>query len=83
MATIDASSLAFSTRSDRGNVSVTTSPAFHTRFEREATPLQVAELRYDTRAALLARGVIPSPRRRYPPVPHAFPGFVPDPPAAD
>lgn len=57
--------------------------AYQTPFEREARPSQVVELRYDTLQALMARGIAPRPRPRYPAEPRAFPGaFVPDPPPA-
>lgn len=51
-----------------------------TAFERAtATPAEVLTLYYDSRANLLARGVI---RETVPvaPLPRPFPGFVPDPP---
>ncbi|WLA08447.1 hypothetical protein MO328_19300 [Xanthomonas translucens] len=61
------------------------SPSRVTEFERASDlPQQRLQLRYDSHARLVARGVIPRPRR-YPRVadmPQAFPGdFVPDPPA--
>ncbi|WP_369977447.1 hypothetical protein [Xanthomonas bundabergensis] len=61
------------------------SPSSTTTFERASdVPQQRVRLRYDSRARLLARGVIPQPRL-YPRVadaPNAFPGdFVPDPPS--
>ncbi|MDL5366992.1 hypothetical protein QSH18_15380 [Xanthomonas sp. NCPPB 2654] len=61
------------------------SPSSTTEFERASeVPQQRVQLRYDSRARLIARGVIPR-SRPYPRVadaPHAFPGdFVPDPPA--
>ena len=54
-----------------------------TNFERASrTPMQVSEIRYDSRQRLVAMGILP---RGYPRVdnsPQAFPsGFVPDPPA--
>ena len=54
-----------------------------TNFERASrTPVQVSEIRYDSRQRLVAMGILP---RGYPRVdnsPQAFPsGFVPDPPA--
>ncbi len=60
------------------------SPSSVTAFERASeVPRQRLQLRYDSRARLVARGVIPRPRS-YPRVadaPQAFPGdFVPDPP---
>jgi hypothetical protein len=60
------------------------SPSSVTAFERASElPRQRLQLRYDSRARLIARGVIPRPRS-YPRVadaPQAFPGdFVPDPP---
>ncbi len=60
-----------------------TSHARYVQFERESeVPSEVITLRYDSRANLIALGVIPSPRPapRYQPDP--FPAaFVPDPPA--
>lgn len=51
------------------------------RFERASrAPVQVGQIRYDTRARLVALGVLP--RHRVHAAPRAFPGgFVPDPPA--
>lgn len=61
------------------------SPSSVTEFERASdVPRQRLQLRYDSRARLIARGVIPRPRAypRVADVPQAFPGdFVPDPPA--
>ncbi|WIH05157.1 hypothetical protein KHF85_01070 [Xanthomonas translucens pv. graminis] len=61
------------------------SPSSVTEFERASDlPQQRLQLRYDNHARLVARGVIPRPRRypRVADVPQAFPGdFVPDPPA--
>jgi len=61
------------------------SPSRITEFERASDlPQQRLQLRYDSHARLVARGVIPRPRRypRVADVPQAFPGdFVPDPPA--
>ncbi|CTP89479.1 hypothetical protein [Xanthomonas graminis] len=61
------------------------SPSRVTEFERASDlPQQRLQLRYDSHARLVARGVIPRPRRypRVADVPQAFPGdFVPDPPA--
>jgi len=61
------------------------SPSSVTEFERASdVPRQRLQLRYDSRARLVARGVIPRPRSypRVADVPQAFPGdFVPDPPA--
>lgn len=58
-------------------------PTRYTDFERAAsTPNEVLSVRYDSRANLVARGVIPRPRpiRPYWPEPQPFPGtFVPDP----
>jgi len=60
------------------------SPSSVTEFERASdVPRQRLHLRYDSRARLVARGVIPRPRAypRVADVPQAFPGdFVPDPP---
>ena len=53
------------------------------QFQRASkTPAQVSSLYYDTRANLLAQGVIPVPRPTKPSGPQAFPegGYVPDPP---
>ena len=56
-------------------------PSVNVAFEREASVFEVLNIRYDSRANLIAQGVIP--RRGYyqPTVPQAFPqgGFVPDP----
>ncbi|UKE47390.1 MULTISPECIES: hypothetical protein [Xanthomonas translucens group] len=61
------------------------SPSRVTEFERASDlPQQRLQLRYDSHARLVARGVIPQPRRypRVADVPQAFPGdFVADPPA--
>ena len=56
------------------------SPVAHTGFERATTyPVQLAELRYDSRETLVARGILP--RVYHYPRPRAFPaGFVADPP---
>lgn len=56
-----------------------TSPARHTTFERAtSSPEEVIRIYYDSRANLVARGVIPRESRREP---QPFPGrFVPDPP---
>ena len=69
-----------------GHGAVEGSRAYYTGFEREAVPSQVSEVRYDTRAGLLARGVrmptLHRPGRHRPPLdePRPFPGeFVPDP----
>lgn len=58
----------------------------HTQFERRAdTPDEVITIRYDSRANLIAMGILPGPRAARPP--QAFPaspeqlGYVPDPPA--
>ena len=58
-------------------------PARHTSFRREPSPIQVSELRYDTAAGLVARGIRIAPYHPHarPASPRAFPaGFVPDPP---
>lgn len=69
-----------------GHGAIEGSQAYYTVFEREAAPAQLTELRYDTRAALLARGIRVDPSCR--PLlrcgadhgqPRAFPGFAPDP----
>ncbi|MEL4893574.1 hypothetical protein PQU63_19510 [Xanthomonas protegens] len=61
------------------------SPSRVTEFERASdVPMQRTELRYDSRARLIARGVLPRnlPPRRVAIAPSAFPGdYVPDPPA--
>ena len=69
-----------------GHGEIEGSPAYHTVFEREAVPSQVSEIRYDTREALMARGIVLAPLRDMDghlpshPRPRAFPGgFVPDP----
>ncbi|HSR64177.1 MAG TPA: hypothetical protein VLM17_01050 [Xanthomonadaceae bacterium] len=60
------------------------SPVAQTAFERASdTPAQLASVRYDDRAHLVAMGVLPRrwPRRDDAHAPRAFPpGFVPDPP---
>ena len=58
-----------------------TSHARYVQFEREAdTPNEIVAIRYDSRANLVALGIIPAPRPRHTPDP--FPAaFVPDPPA--
>lgn len=60
----------------------------HTQFERaQHRPNEVIRIRYDSREALLALGVIQEAPRRHPsPVPNPFPlsanaSYVPDPPA--
>ncbi|MXV10472.1 hypothetical protein DYQ93_05365 [Xanthomonas sp. LMG 8992] len=60
------------------------SPSRVTEFERASdVPMQRTELRYDSRARLIARGVLPrGPTPRVAVAPNAFPGdYVPDPPA--
>lgn len=53
-----------------------TSYAYHTSFERAtAAPAELITLYYDSRASLVARGII----RDAAPHPRPFPGFVPDP----
>lgn len=55
------------------------SPATHVTFERAtAAPAEIITLYYDSRANLLARGIIRDPVR-VAPRPRPFPGFVPDP----
>ena len=57
------------------------SPAYHTAFERaSSTAAEVITLYYDSRANLVARGIV---REAVPvaPYPRPFPGFVPDPQA--
>lgn len=57
--------------------------ARYVRFERESdVPSEVVTLRYDSRANLIALGVIPAPRPQPRTWPDPFPAaFVPDPPA--
>lgn len=54
-----------------------------TNFERASrTPMQVSEIRYDSRQRLVAMGILPRGYPRVDNAPQAFPsGFVPDPPA--
>lgn len=59
-------------------------PARHTRFVRASrSPAQVLALRYDSLPRLVAAGIVPDPRDRYPRYghrPQPFPaGFAPDP----
>ena len=55
------------------------SPATHVSFERATSaPAEVVSLYYDSRANLLARGIIREPVQAAP-RPRPFPGFVPDP----
>lgn len=60
------------------------SPVSRTRFVRASTlPVQLSEIRYDSRERLVAAGIIPRPEwyRDELAAPRAFPGaFVPDPP---
>jgi len=57
-----------------------TSHARYVRFERATPdPAEVVQLRYDSRANLVARGVIRDPGVCAWPCPQPFPGFVPDP----
>jgi hypothetical protein len=58
--------------------------AHATTFDRQSRPMQLLQLRYDTRSALLARGIQVEAPAYAPPAafgpPYAFPGgFVPDP----
>jgi hypothetical protein len=56
-----------------------TSPAHYVNFERAtSTPAEVISLYYDSRANLVASGVIRDPIP-VAPYPRPFPGFVPDP----
>jgi hypothetical protein len=56
------------------------SPAVHVTFERATSaPAEVLALYYDSRANLLARGIIREPVHVAPTSPRPFPGFVPDP----
>ncbi|MCI2262199.1 hypothetical protein [Xanthomonas indica] len=61
------------------------SPSRVTEFQRASdVPMQRTEVRYDSRARLVARGVLPRdlPPPRVAVAPNAFPGdYVPDPPA--
>jgi hypothetical protein len=57
------------------------SPAYHAAFDRaSSTPAELITLYYDSRANLVARGIV---RDAVPvaPYPRPFPGFVPDPQA--
>ena len=56
-------------------------PSVSVAFEREASIFEVLNVRYDSRANLIAQGVIPQRGYYQPSVPQAFPqgGFVPDP----
>jgi len=55
------------------------SPAVHVTFERAtSSPAQVLTLYYDSRANLVARGILREPIQ-VAPTPRPFPGFVPDP----
>lgn len=58
-----------------------TSHAYHVPFERATrAPAEVITLYYDSRASLVARGIIRDPIPVAPhPLPRPFPGFVPDP----
>jgi hypothetical protein len=57
------------------------SGAVYTAFERASDePEEIIRIYYDSRRNLIARGIIPEPRRVAQRVPEAFPsGFVPDP----
>jgi hypothetical protein len=56
------------------------SPTRHTEFERRSdTPDEIIAIHYDSRANLIARGIIPSPRLAEPTPFPAGAGFVPDP----
>ena len=56
-------------------------PTRYTEFQRASShPAEVIEIRYDSYANLVARGVVREPRPRWPGEPRPFPGgFVPDP----
>ncbi|KAF1699431.1 hypothetical protein CSC62_00555 [Pseudoxanthomonas jiangsuensis] len=70
-----------STRLGTGHGSIEHAPALQARFQREAGPLQVTELRYESRLGLLARGIRLDHGHPLADAPRAFPGgFVPDPP---
>jgi hypothetical protein len=63
-----------------------TSVVSRTQFVRHSShPDEIIRIRYDSHANLMAMGIIPSPRPRYPHAPDPFPGsplgYVPDPPA--
>ncbi len=54
----------------------------HTSFERASnTPDETITIFYDSRANLIARGIVPVPPPAVARAPQAFPGFVADPPA--
>jgi len=56
------------------------SQARYVQFERASSdPAEVVQLRYDSRANLVARGVIRAPAPCGRPCPTPFPGFAPDP----
>ena len=58
------------------------SPTQHTSFERASSaPDETISIFYDSRANLIARGVVPVPLPAVARAPQAFPGFVADPPA--
>lgn len=59
------------------------SHARHVGFERASSePAEIITLRYDSRANLVAMGVIREPAHAVPRPPRPFPGFVPDPVSA-
>jgi hypothetical protein len=56
-------------------------PVRHAQFERASpVPDEVVTIFYDSRANLVARGILPAPLPPIARAPHPFPGFVPDPP---
>ncbi|WP_018605951.1 hypothetical protein [Uliginosibacterium gangwonense] len=55
-------------------------PTSYTEFERaDNRPNEIVRLRYDSRARLIAMGVIPQSRTQLGYTPNPFPGFTPDP----
>ncbi|MBY0438865.1 MAG: hypothetical protein K2W80_11780 [Burkholderiales bacterium] len=57
------------------------SPVRHAQFERASSvPDEVVTIFYDSRANLVARGILPAPLPPVARAPQPFPGFVPDPP---
>jgi hypothetical protein len=58
------------------------SPTQYTSFERATvSPEETITIFYDSRANLIARGILPAPLPSVARAPQAFPGFVADPPA--
>lgn len=55
-------------------------PTSYTEFQRaDSRPNEIIRLRYDSRARLIAMGVIPRPHTQLGYAPDPFPGFTPDP----